>query len=63
MTELKPCPFCDGKAKLLENDGNRIIRCSSCYASTREFYAYSPESEVIEAWNKRAKNSEEKEWQ
>ena len=60
MEELKPCPFCGGKARLLVNDGVRVI-CSKCYAGTMiqrdslERESNSVET-VVEAWNRRADN-------
>lgn len=33
MNELKPCPFCGGKAYLFVDDGVRVI-CQDCEAST-----------------------------
>lgn len=63
MIELKPCPFCGGKARLFVGDGVRVI-CSKCYAGTM-IQRDSVESEsnsvktVVEAWNRRAKNGGE----
>ena len=60
MFELKPCPFCGGKARLFVNGGVRVI-CSKCYASTRIMsdeieYDSSAVETVVEAWNRRATN-------
>ena len=60
MFELKPCPFCGGKARLFVNNGARVI-CTKCYASTRimsdeiEYDSNAVET-VIEAWNRRDNN-------
>ena len=63
MPELKPCPFCGGKASLFVNDGVRVL-CTECQAQTKilidgmsgiKVYGNATES-VIEAWNKRAEN-------
>lgn len=60
MFELKSCPFCGGKARLLVNNGARVI-CTKCYASTRimsdkiEYDSNAVET-VIEAWNRRHEN-------
>lgn len=60
MFELKPCPFCGGKARLFVNGGVRVI-CSKCYASTRIMsdeieYDSSAVETVVKAWNRRADN-------
>ena len=58
MTELKPCPFCGGKAELLiqsETDGTWCVECSECGASGPggpTAGAWS-EQEAIDDWNER----------
>ena len=62
MTELKPCPFCGGKARLFVGNGVRVI-CSKCYAGTRILtdnmeYESNAVEMVVEAWNRRADAAE-----
>ena len=60
MTDLKPCPFCGGKARLFVGNGVRVI-CSKCYAGTMiltdnmECESNAVET-VVESWNRRADN-------
>lgn len=60
MADLKPCPFCGGKAQLDHNQGGILtrsyVRCNSCGCKTWEFTISTEESsdmEAIEAWNRR----------
>ena len=60
MFELKPCPFCGGKARLFVNGGVRVV-CTRCYVSTRVLkdeleYASSAVELSAEAWNRRTEN-------
>lgn len=61
QNELKPCPFCGGKAIILQTDtsyrySKYFATCNSCGAEmprvcrTRE--------EAIEVWNRRVDNAE-----
>lgn len=61
--ELKPCPFCGGKAVVHVNDGVRVV-CTECGATSKclvDSYSQgrptgSAVYSVIEAWNRRAGN-------
>ena len=48
--ELKPCPFCGGKAMLKGSEFCWWIECSGCEFGTP---AFLKKEEVIEAWNRR----------
>ena len=52
MTELKPCPFCGGKAILYIDCGYYIAECEDCEAMSGE---HETEEETIKAWNKRVR--------
>ena len=62
MNDLKPCPFCGGKARLFVNGGVRVI-CSKCYVGTMiltdnmECESNAVET-AIKAWNRRADNGQ-----
>lgn len=54
--ELKPCPFCGGKAELYASkvaDGLRWVTCTECYASGEPC---DDTESAIRAWNRRAKD-------
>lgn len=61
MSELKPCPFCGGKARLFVDGGVRVV-CSKCYVGTMSLtdniveYESNAVETVIKAWNRRADN-------
>ena len=50
--ELKPCPFCGGKAILSEDKRYNVhsVFCNECYIETS---LQNTEQETIEAWNRR----------
>lgn len=72
MSELKPCPFCGGKAEYktymsqptLFSSSKRHIYyiCGDCEAQTkafRESVHYSAEEKAAEAWNRRVGEQDE----
>ncbi len=50
-TELKPCPFCGGKAEIYEVIFDWCVFCQKCYVRARRSY----KANVIKVWNRRAK--------
>lgn len=72
MTELKPCPFCGGEAELrFFNNGPSFsyrVECLNCTAmvgrrfeeySTNRTFWFGIKQEAIDAWNRRAIDSDE----
>ena len=62
MNELKPCPFCGGKA-LLSHDhagiGASYIRCEKCGLESIRFvksFEIASDDKAVEFWNRRAGN-------
>ena len=58
MSELKRCPFCAGKAELVNyglTGKLEVVQCLVCGARTRVFDPDIKRGEsAIEAWNRRA---------
>ena len=55
MVELKPCPFCGGKAEIIGGISERSsaqVRCTQCSCST----SYCHINMAIDKWNRRADN-------
>lgn len=64
MAELKPCPFCGGKAFLSHDQtglGASYIRCEKCGLESIRFiksFEVASDAEVIKYWNRRVDNGE-----
>lgn len=56
MSELKPCPFCGGRAKIekIQVTGNYRVSCEKCPVTVGRYW-YFEESKAIEAWNRRVR--------
>lgn len=48
--EVKPCPFCGGKAVVRILQRSRYVECKSCYALSG---CYADIDKAIEVWNRR----------
>ena len=66
MKELKPCPFCGGKADIQLNCGQKplvygVVYCTKCQASPYWSKPYDKVTlaieEVTELWNRRAEQN------
>lgn len=62
MAELKPCPFCGGKAYISKedcygyDDNDYMVFCDKCGLQLGFTMQYDTEAEAIEAWNRRCSN-------
>lgn len=58
MTDLKPCPFCNGKAKMWQTNYQTYIQCENHDATKhgRHLIQVSDDTEkgAIEKWNTRS---------
>lgn len=70
MTELKPCPFCGGEAKVCsryrKGVANRVmywIECKACGVaqSHHELSGYNSAAKATRAWNRRVNDDIQKE--
>lgn len=60
MTELKPCPFCEGVVELRDKmdgrDETYMIHCNRCDMNFEKFvWRGCGKSTVIKEWNRRVK--------
>ena len=59
MSELKPCPFCGGAAKLEKMGWPHHVFCTECFAKvTGRGTDKEGEQDAIMRWNRRANDDE-----
>ncbi len=62
MAELKPCPFCGGKAKYIYRMPYNAVICTKCKVSGKTIVdSYEQQdgiAEAIKTWNRRAESEE-----
>ena len=64
--ELKPCPFCGGEAKLVNQKvmggyDYSFVRCKKCDIGTQKYEVsteYCSSDKAISTWNRRVDNAE-----
>ena len=62
MSELKPCPFCGGKAKYVYAMPYNAVKCTKCKTFGKiivdSYEQMDGKAEAIEAWNRRVGNGD-----
>ena len=57
MAELKPCPFCGGKAQIEKNEDFVDVSCKDMFCrGWTSCLEYKTKQQAIEAWNRRAED-------
>ena len=61
MSELKPCPFCGGKAEMLINEyedsrKEYLVACTECDGMVERWR--EAEEEAVEQWNRRVSDKD-----
>ena len=60
MAELKPCPFCGGKAKYIYSMPYNAVKCTKCKVFGKtivdSYEQQDGKAEAIEAWTRRAED-------
>lgn len=58
--ELKPCPFCGGKARIVIAPlmGTRAFICDKCGADVMFYGAEKDTQKAVNAWNRRANDEQ-----